>query len=263
MSEEEKQEEETGPGLISSFMSHLEELRIRIVKAVIAVAAAFLVCYHFSGSIFAFVAGPIIKAMPEGSSLTIIDLTEGFMVEMKIALVAGIVLAAPIIFYQLWKFVAPALHENERKYVWQFVFAASFFFIAGAWFCYSMVLPYGLQFFLSYATDASPMEGVKLTANVSIKSAVSLALQFSLAMGAVFELPVVVYFLAKMGIITYKTLTSFRPIAVVAIFFVAAVLTPPDVFSQMMMAGPLWILYEFSIVVAWLFGNKPEVEADG
>jgi len=247
-------------GFLHSFMGHLEELRSRIVKCAIAIIIAFAFCYHFSGPIFAFVAAPIVKAMPPGSQLTMIDLTEAFMLEMKIALIAGILLASPVIFYQLWKFISPALHKNEKAYVWQFVVAATFFFLLGAWFCYALVLPWGLQFFLSYATPESPMAGVKIAANVSIKSAVSLAMQFSLAMGVVFELPVVVYFLARMGVITHKTLSSIRGVAIVVIFIVAAILTPPDVMSQMMMAIPLIILYEFSILVARVFGPRVEPE---
>lgn len=262
MSTEEFKTEEEGEGLKFSFMSHLEELRSRLFKISIFVLAVFLVCYHFSGPIFRILAGPIIKALPKDSSLTIIDVTEAFMLEIKIALIAAVVAASPYIFYQLWKFVSPALYEKERRYVWQFVMAASICFFAGVYFCYAFALPWAFEFFLSYATDMSPMEGVKITANISVKSAVSLALQFALAFGAVFELPVVVYFLARMGVITHKTLSSKRPIAVVIIFIVAAILTPPDVMSQLLMAGPLLVLYEISIVVAWLFGPKPEPDDD-
>lgn len=254
-------------GFFTSFMSHMEELRSRLVKIVLSVLVAFGVCYHYSGPLFAFVAAPIVKAMPAGSELSMIDLTEAFMVEMKVAIIAAIVFSAPVIFYQLWRFVSPALHQNERKYVWQFVFSASFFFICGAWFCYSVVLPWGLEFFLSYATEHSPLGGVKMTANISVRSAIDLALQFSLAMGVVFELPVVVYFLARMGVVNYKMLAKVRGFAMVVIFIIAAILTPPDVISQMMMAGPLIVLYEFSIIVARIFGPKvgpetPEEAAD-
>lgn len=259
MSAETEREEGEGAGFFSSFMSHMEELRSRLVKCVLAVLAVFVVCYAYSGPIFAFIAAPIVKAMPEGSELSMIDLTEAFMVEMKVAIIAAIVFASPLIFYQLWKFVSPALHKNERKYVWQFVFSATFFFVCGAWFCYSAVLPWGLKFFLSYATAQAPL-GVKISANISVRSAIDLALQFSLAMGVVFELPVVVYFLAKMGVVTYKTLGRIRRFAYVIIFFIAAILTPPDVLSQMMMAGPLMLLYEFSILVAYIFGPKPPRE---
>lgn len=258
MSQEDFVNEEEGGGPKFSFMSHLEELRSRLFRVTIFLLAVFLVCYHYSGPIFRIIAGPIIEALPKDSSLTIIDVTEAFMLEIKIALIAALVIGSPYIFFQLWKFVSPALHANERSYVWQFVGSASICFFVGVYFCYVFALPWAFKFFLSYATDMSPMEGVKIAANISVKSAVSLALQFALGFGAVFELPVVVYFLARMGVITHKTLSSKRPIAAVVIFIVAAVLTPPDVMSQMIMAGPLLVLYEISIVVAWLVGPKPE-----
>lgn len=256
----EKDEGLLGEGFFTSFLSHMEELRSRLVKCVLFVLVVFGFCYHYSGPIFAFLAKPIVAAMPEGSELSMIDLTEAFMVEMKVAIIAAIALSSPFLFYQLWRFIAPALHKKERGYVWQFVVFATFFFLCGAWFCYSVVLPWGLKFFLSYATPESPMAGVKMTANISVGSAIDLALQFSLAMGVVFELPVVVYFLARMGIVNYKMLAKVRGFAMVVIFFIAAILTPPDVISQIMMAGPLIILYEFSILIARVFGPKPAPE---
>lgn len=257
------EEEKQGEGFFSSFMGHLEELRKRIVNCVLIVGAAFLLCYHFSGRIFAFIAAPIVKSLPPGSELTMIELTEAFMVEMKVSLLAAVVVASPFLFYQIWKFIAPALHQNERKYVWQFVFAATFFFLLGASFCYLLVLPWGYEFFLSYATPQSPMPGVPITARISLQSALSLAIHFTLAMGAVFELPVIVYFLARMGVVTHRTLSKARGPAVVVIFIIAAILTPPDVMSQTMMAVPLIILYELSIVIARIFGPKVEPESEG
>lgn len=256
--EEEKQER----GFFSSFMGHLEELRRRIVNCAIIIGLTFAVTYHFSGPIFAFVAAPIAKSLPPGSQLTMIDLTEAFMVEMKISILAAIICSSPLLFYQVWKFIAPALHQNERKYVWQFVFAATLFFLFGATFCYLLVLPWSYEFFLSYATPQSPMPGVPITANISLSSALSMAMHLTLAMGAVFELPVIVYFLARMGLVTHRTLSKGRGIAIVVIFIVAAVLTPPDVISQMMMAVPLIILYEISILIARFFGPKPATEGE-
>lgn len=251
-----------GEGLHFSFMSHLEELRSRLYRCAVAIVVVFAACFAYSGKIFSFLAAPIVDSLPQGSTLVMLSLTEAFMVEMKVSFVAALVLSSPILFYQLWKFVEPALHANERKYVWHFVVMATFFFLVGLTFAYGFAMPWGFKFFLSYGTGDSPMQGVVITPQISVKAAIDLALQFSLAFGLVFELPVVAYFLARMGVITHKTLSSRRRLAIVGIFIVAAILTPPDAVSQILMAAPLMVLYELSIIIARLVGPKPEPEDD-
>lgn len=235
------------------FTAHLEELRLRLIKSAVAVIAGFALCYGFSEPLFAFLVRPLAAALPQGSHLAMLRVQEGFLTYLKIALLAGVFLASPVILYQAWKFVAPGLYPQERRYVWPFVGTATFFFLAGASFAYWVVFPFGFRFLLAYANGP-------IQASISIDAYLGFATRLLLAFGIVFELPVVVFFLAKMSLITYRPLVKGRGYALVVIFVVAAVLTPPDVFTQILMAVPLYLLYEISIVVARVFGPKPEVE---
>ncbi len=247
-------EEEDGEKL--PFTAHLEELRARLIKCAVAVIAGFAACYGFSEPLFAWFVHPLREALPEGSTLAMIRVQEGFLTHLKIALLAGAVLATPVILYQAWKFVAPGLYPREKRYVWPFVGTATLFFLAGTSFAYWVVFPFGFRFLLGYA------QGGGIQASISIDAYLGFAMKLLLAFGVVFELPVVTFFLAKMGVLTHHTLSRNRGYALVVIFIVAAVLTPPDVFTQMMMAGPLYALYEISILVARVFGPKPEGEED-
>ncbi len=237
------------------FTAHLEELRRRLIKCAVAVIAGFAGSYAVSGQLFTFFVQPLIEALPEGSHLAMIRVQEGFLTHLKIALLAGVLLASPVILYQAWKFVAPGLYPHEKRYVWPFVGTATLFFFAGTAFAFLVVFPFGFRFLLTYA--AGPIR-----ASISIDAYLGFAIKLLLAFGVVFELPVVVFFLARMGLITHHTLARGRGYALVVIFIVAAVLTPPDVFTQLMMAGPLYILYEISIVVARVFGRTPEEAAE-
>ena len=237
------------------FTKHLEELRKRLIWCFLALIVGFGACYNFSGELFMLLVQPLNGAMPEGSSLAMIKVTEGFLTHLKIALLAGVFLSCPVLFYQIWKFVAPGLYPGERKYVWPFVAAATLFFLMGAGFAYGAVFPWGLKFLLSFA-------GEEIQASLSIESYLGFSTKLLLAFGLVFELPVVVFFLARMGLVHYKTLARVRGYALVVIFIVAAVLTPPDVFTQVLMAGPLYALYEISILVARVFGPKDDPEEE-
>jgi len=226
------------------------------------VLATFSVCYWQSQLVFDFFMAPLVAAMPEDGSIVMLTVTEGFMAHLKISIVAGIFFASPVIFYQLWRFIAPGLHANERRFVVPFVSGATVFFLVGAAFAYYVIFPWGLKFLLAYS------QGMEhLTASIAVGSFLSFATKMMLAFGVVFELPVVVYFLAKLGLLGHWTLRRGRGIALVVIFIASAVLTPPDVVSQILMATPLIILYELSIIVAWAVGPKapkpePEEEAD-
>jgi sec-independent protein translocase protein TatC len=235
------------------FTAHLEELRQRLIKCFAAVIAGFAVCYGFSEVLFGFFVAPLLEAMPERGHLAMLRVQEGFLTHLKISLLAGLFLASPVVLYQIWKFVAPGLYPQERRYVWPFVGVATCFFFGGAAFAYWLVFPFGFQFLLGYASET-------IQASISMDAYFGFATRLMLAFGVVFELPVVVFFLAKMGVITYKPLARGRGYALVVIFIVAAILTPPDVFTQMMMAAPLYILYEISIVVARMVGAREEAE---
>lgn len=235
------------------FTAHLEELRHRLIKSAGAVVAGFAACYGVSQYLFAFLVRPLTAALPAGSHLAMLRVQEGFLTYLKIALLGGVFLASPVILYQAWKFVAPGLYPQERRYVWPFVGTATLFFFAGAAFAYWVVFPFGFRFLLGYAAG-------DIQASISMDAYLGFATRLLLAFGAVFELPVVVFFLAKMGLITYRPLARGRGYALVVIFVVAAILTPPDVFTQVLMAVPLYVLYEISILVAKIFGPEPEVE---
>ena len=230
--------------------SHLEELRGRLVKCALAVAAGFTASYAFSDWLFDFLAAPMIRVMPKGSKLIFTSPPEAFFTYMKVAFFAGIVVSAPVIFYQLWKFIMPGLYENERKLVIPFVLVATFFFFAGASFGFFVVLPVGFQFFVGFASDS-------IVAMPSMREYLNFTMKFLLGFGCAFELPVVMYFLARMGLVSAPTLRKNRKYAFLIVAVVAAVLTPgPDVFSQCMLGGPLYLLYEISIWVTALVGKK-------
>ncbi|MGB9730824.1 MULTISPECIES: twin-arginine translocase subunit TatC [Calditerrivibrio] len=230
-------------------MTHLEELRKRLIRIMIALTIVFSICYWKSVYLFQFIKKPLILFMPPNSSLSMLKLTEGFLTELKLSFMAAVFFAMPYILYELWKFIAPGLYTHERKYVSGFVISASFLFFFGSFFCYQFVLPIAFKFFLTYATDG-------ITANLSLTWYLSFVVKLMLGFGVVFELPVIVFFLAKIGLVTEDMLKKYRGYSIVGIFIIAAILTPPDVVSQVLMAIPLLILYEISIFVAKIFGKK-------
>ncbi len=218
------------------FLAHLEELRWRIIKSLISVLLFSILAYVFSEKIIDFLTKSV-------ENVYFTSPTEAFAVRIKISLILGLILSFPVIFYQLWQFVVPGLLDKEVKMVIPAVIFATFFFIGGASFCFFLVLPVGIKFLLSFQTD-------KLKPWLSIKDYVSFVAWMILAFGLVFQLPIVSYFLGKIGLITHKTLSKRRSYAIVIILILAAALTPsPDMFSQVMLAVPLYFLYEVSIIV--------------
>jgi sec-independent protein translocase protein TatC len=223
------------------FMSHLEELRKRLINACIAIGIAFCGAYYFADKLFNLLTAPLTKVMPKGSSLIFTGLPEMFFIELKTAFIAAILVASPVIFYQLWKFVAPGLYPNEKRYVAPFVISSTILFLSGALFGYFVVFPVGFQFFLGFANE-------NLRAMPSVQQYFGFASKMLLAFGVVFELPVVLFFLTKMGLITVPFLKKHRKYAFLFAFIVGAILTPsPDALSQCLMAGPLVLLYEVGI----------------
>ena len=234
------------------FTVHLEELRQRLFICLIAIALGAAISFFFSKKLFYFLAKPLVKLLPPDQPMIFTALTEAFFTYFKVSLLFGFIFASPIVFYQLWKFVAPGLYEHEKKFVIPFVISSTFFFLLGCVFAYYVVFPFGFKFFLGFSTDY-----LKLLPKMNEYFSLSLKLLF--AFGLIFELPVFTFFLAKMGIIDKETLASKRRYAIVLSFIIAAILTPPDVGTQLLMAGPLILLYEISIWVAKIFAHKPKV----
>ena len=231
------------------FFSHLKELRDRLVICIIAVAIAFIFTYYFKEKLFDFLMQPFIKVMPAKSSFVFTGITEAFITYFKIAIVAGIFLAAPVILYEFWMFVAPGLYENEKKYVYPFIFSGSLCFILGALFCYFVVMPNIYRFFVSYAQDfVTPMP--------DLKEYMGLTLKLLIIFGLIFELPLVAFYLSKAGIVNAKMLAKKRRYAILTVFIISAIITPPDVVSMILVAIPLWGLYELGILIAKVFGKK-------
>ena len=239
------------------FSAHLEELRRRVVVCLIAITVGFLPCYAFKEKIFEFIAIPLIASLPDDNSWMIFTgVTEAFFTYLKVSFLAGVFLSIPVIFYQLWLFVAPGLHAKEKKVVIPFVLFSTLFFVTGASFGYFVVFPFGFQFLLSFATDI-------IRPFPSLKEYLSFATKLLIAFGLVFELPLITFFLAKVGVITHRTLSRNRRYFIVMAFLASAALTPPDVVTQMLMAGPILILFEISVLVARIFGRKPLTDDSG
>lgn len=231
------------------FSSHLQELRKRLIVCFIAVGIGFVISYFFSKEIFELLSKPLLKVMPEGQKMVFIALPEAFLTYLKIALVSGIILSSPMIFYQIWMFITPGLHQTEQRYVLPFVVFSTLFFAGGTLFGYLVVFPLGFKFFMGFTSDyIRPLP--------SIREYLSFSLKLLIAFGVVFQLPLFSFFLSRLGIVDAKMLRSKQKYAILLIFVVAAVFTPPDVATQLMMAGPLIVLYEIGIWVAKVFGKK-------
>jgi sec-independent protein translocase protein TatC len=229
--------------------AHLQELRKRLIHSFIAVGAGFALCYLFAQKIFDILATPLLDIMPTDGSLVFTSVAEAFFTYMKVAFIAGLILASPFVLYQVWAFVAPGLYRHEKKYVVPFVLAGTFFFAVGILFAYYVALPVGFKFLLGFATDfIKPLP--------SMREYLSFTIKFLLAFGLVFEFPVVLVLLARIGVVDAKTLGRQRKYAILLIFIFAAILTPPDIVSQVILALPMIGLYELSIFLSRIFGKK-------
>jgi sec-independent protein translocase protein TatC len=232
--------------------AHLEELKTRLIRVLIVVGVGFGVCYLFKDWSFKVITKPLVDAMPAQSSMIFTGLPEAFFIHMKIAFFASLLLTAPYTLFEIWRFVSPGLYRDEKKYVLPFLFFSTLLFGGGVLFGYYIALPPAFEFFVSFSTDfLKPM--------ISFREYLSLTLKFLLAFGLCFEMPVFMFFLAKIGIVNAKMLAKQRRYAILIIFIAAAILTPsPDALSQIIMAIPLMVLYEVSIVVAkFARRNKP------
>ena len=237
--------------------SHLEELRRKLIIASISWLVAFLACYAYAEPLFNLIAGPVRQALPEGTSLVFITATEPFFTYLKVGAIAGLLISMPVIFWQIWSFIAPGLYQHEKRYVIPFVIASTLCFATGAYFGFRFVFPMAFKVLIEFGTGSG-----ELNAMLSMGSYLSLSSKLLLAFGLVFELPVVIFFLARMGIVDHKLLARNRKFALLAAFLIGAMLTPPDVFSQTALALPFIILYEIGIIVARLFGKRRASEEE-
>jgi len=235
------------------FTSHLEELRKRLITCFIAVGVGFVVSFGFKEWLFKILVYPLINVMKQGETLIYTGLPEAFFTYLKVSFLTGLILASPIILYEFWMFVAPGLYKNERRMMTPIVLLSTLFFVGGSLFGYFFVFPWGFKFFLGFATDTiRPLPSMKEYFGFSAK--------LLLAFGLVFELPLVLTFLARLGVVSVEFLKKNRKYAILLIFTGAAILTPPDVITQILMAVPLMALYEISIIGARVFGKKKAKE---
>ncbi len=250
-----------------AFTEHLSELRKRIIISLLALLAGFIVSFNYSEQIFDVLTlplrseirfsihYPVISLIPtkiKNPSLVFLAPAEALWMHLKVSFVAGLLLSLPVTLYQLWKFVSPGLLLKEKKYIAPFIVTASLLFLTGASFCFLFVLPFAMSFLLTYKTAS-------MTPMLSVGSYVDFCLKFILSFGAVFELPIVIVLLTRMGIVTPKTLAKHRKYAILLAFVIAAVLTPtPDAFNQTLMAVPIIVLYEAGILVSRFFVKKGE-----
>ncbi len=232
------------------FTEHLEELRHRLIVCFIAVGIGFVFCYFFAKQIFEILMRPLLQVLPPEESLIFTALPEAFFTYLKVSLLAGIGLASPVIIYQFWRFIAPGLYHRERRALLPIVLFSTFFFVGGALFGYFVVFPFGFKFFIGFASD-------NIRAMPSIREYLKFSAKLLFAFGFIFELPLFTFFLARLGLVNAEMLRSKQKYSILVIFMLAAILTPPDIVTQVMMAGPLLLLYELSIWIAKIFGRKP------
>ncbi|MFA5353439.1 MAG: twin-arginine translocase subunit TatC [Thermodesulfovibrionales bacterium] len=253
---------------------HLTDLRKRITVSLIALSVTFGIAFTYSEEIFKALTFPLHYTLDfsvrnryayfipqdklNGIKLVFLAPAEAFWMNMKVAFVAGIILSLPVIFHQLWRFVSPGLLAKERKYVLPFIFSSTVLFLVGAGFCFLIVLPLAMSFLLTYKV------GEIMMPMLSVGQYVDFCLKFILAFGAIFELPIIIVFLTRMGIVSPRTLAKNRKYAVLVAFVIAALLTPtPDAFNQLLMAIPIILLYEIGIWISPLFLKREEAKEEG
>ena len=235
-----------------SFLEHLEELRKRIIWSIVAVGIAFLVCWHWSETIYGYMQKPIMEALQRNhlsTKLTYLNPTEPFNMYMKIGLIAALFVASPFVLYQLWAFVAPGLYRNEKKYVVPFMVLSVGLFLGGGYFGYKVVFPAALTFLIDQGKQFTPM--------ITIGEYTDLFLTIIIGLGVVFEMPILVFFLALMGIVSAKFMWKNFRYSILIIFIIAAIITPTtDIMNMCIFAAPMILLYLVSIGVAWMVHPK-------
>ncbi len=232
-----------------TFISHLVELRDRLLRAILAVLVVFLCLFPWAKDLYTLLAQPLLAVLPQGGQMIATDVVGVFLVPMKVALLVAFVIALPYVLFQIWAFVAPGLYTHEKRLVLPLIFTSTLLFIAGMAFAYFMVFPVVFKFMASIAP-----EGVAWMTD--IEKYLSFALTMFIAFGVTFEVPVAVVLLVRMKVVSVDKLREIRPYVIVGAFVIGAVFTPPDVISQLMLAVPLWVLYELGILVAVMLGKS-------
>ena len=234
---------------------HIADLRKRLTISTITVVVMFFACFSFYEPILEWMMAPVKHALPAGTSMIAVEIQETFFTAMKVAFFAGFIISLPVIFWQLWLFLAPGLYDHEKKLVVPFVFFATLMFLLGAAFAYYIVVPIGFDFLIAFGNSV-------VSVLPSIGKYVGFFTKLLIGFGIAFELPVITFFLAKIGIVNDQMLKDFFRYAVVLIFIISAILTPPDVISQVLMAAPLLILYGVSIYIAKVFNPAQKEEEE-
>jgi sec-independent protein translocase protein TatC len=239
-----------------TFISHLVELRSRLLKAIVAILVVFLALTPFSKDIYSLVARPLMHALPHGATMIATDVTGTFLVPLKVTLLGAFLISLPWVLWQIWAFVAPGLYKNEQRLALPLIVSSVIFFFVGMAFAYFVVFPWIFAFFVSF-TPA----GVQMMTDID--KYLSFVLWMFVAFGITFEIPVVLVVLVRLGVVPLAKLKQFRRYVIVAAFIVAAVITPPDVVSQLMLAVPMCLLYELGLFAARFFPKPAEDAADG
>ncbi len=244
----------TIPDSSESFISHLIELRNRLIRALIAVGLVFVCLFPFAGDLYAVLAHPLLAVLPKGGQMIATDVTTPFFVPMKVAMMSAFVVALPYVLYQVWAFVAPGMYAHERRLVAPLVVASTLLFLCGMAFAYFLVFPVVFGFITSVAP-----QGVAVMTDIN--KYLDFVLTLFVAFGITFEVPVAVVLLVRMGVVSVEKLREVRPYVIVGAFVIGAIFTPPDVVSQIMLAVPLWLLYELGILVAAMMVKKARASA--
>jgi len=232
-----------------TFLEHLEDLRKRLLGSIIVLLVAVIPSWMFSQDIYRILSRPVTQYLPEGTKLAFTSLTAPFTLYMKVAFLSAAFFTSPFIFYQLWKFVAPGLYQKEKKYVIPFVVFTSAFFLGGALFGYYVAFPFACRFFLNLGSEFQPV--------ITVDTFFSLTIKLLFGIGLVFEMPTLIFFLSRMGIVTAGWMLKKFKYAILIIFIIAALITPtPDIVNQAILAVPMIVLYSLSILIALIFGKK-------
>lgn len=241
--------------MLEDLKPHIAELRDRLIKCVVVLAVAFFACFAVWEPIMAWVTMPLKEAIPSGGQVVAVKMGEQFFTAVSVSFFASLVISLPVIFYQLWMFLAPGLYEHEKKYIMPFVGGATGMFLAGALFAYYFVFPVGFKFLVNFG-------GGQTTAMISIAEYLGFFLKLMFGFGLSFELPVIAALLAFFRLVDDRQMKASFRYAIVFIFIAAAVLTPPDVMSQLMMAIPMILLYGAGIVIVGMINPAPKEESD-
>ena len=230
-----------------SILEHLDELRSRLLKAALSVLAGMILAYAFSGQIYDFIVRPAKEALPEGTRLAYTGLADPFVLYLKVSLLAGLFISAPLVLLQFWLFISPGLYRKEKRWAFPFVAGATFFFLLGGGFAYRYILPFACRYFIGVGEEGGFM------AVITVKELLSFELQLILGTALLFEMPVVILVLTRIGIVTPAFLWHWFPHSMFVLWLIAAWITPPDVLSMILVGLPMTALYIFGIGVSWLF----------